>query len=87
LKIDEGESSLGETEGVGTILGDPKRAIVRLSVPTIIGMSVQTVYSLVGADALSAIGFFLPFLFMVMAVATGLGIGRHAQFRGEWGGR
>jgi len=83
LKVGEGESGLGETEGVRTLLGDPKRAIVKLSVPTIIGMSVQTVYNLadafwvagLGADALAAIGFFFPFFFMVMAVATGLGIG------------
>ena len=73
MKADEGESSFGETEGVRTLLGDPKRAIARLSVPTIVGMSVQTVYSLadafwvagLGADALSAIGFFFPFFFFL----------------------
>lgn len=49
----------------------------------IVAMSVNTIYNLVdaiwvsglGADALSAVGFFFPFFFMAMAIATGLGIG------------
>ena len=70
-------------EGVKTLLGDPKKAIIKLSVPMIIAMSVHTIYNLVdaiwvsglGPDALSAVGFFFPFFFMAMALATGLGIG------------
>jgi len=73
----------GEREGVRTLLGDPRRAVVKLAVPMIIAMFVQTVYNLVdalwvsglGADALSALGFFFPFLFMAMALSTGLGTG------------
>lgn len=72
-----------ETTGVKTLLGDPKKAIIKLSLPMIVAMSVQTLYNFVdaiwvsglGADALSAVGFFFPFLFMLMAVATGLGVG------------
>ena len=72
-----------ETEGVKTLLGDPKKAIITLSVPMIVAMSVQTIYNVVdaiwvsglGADALSAVGFFFPFFFMLMALATGIGIG------------
>lgn len=72
-----------ETEGVKTLLGDPKKAIVTLSIPMIAAMSLQTIYNVVdaiwvsglGADALSAVGFFFPFFFMLMALATGIGIG------------
>ncbi|UCD20474.1 MAG: hypothetical protein JSU64_06590 [candidate division WOR-3 bacterium] len=48
----------------------------------IIAMSVQTTYSFVdaiwvsglGPDALSAVGFFFPFFFMIIALATRLGV-------------
>jgi putative MATE family efflux protein len=72
-----------QTEGVATLLGNPKKAIIKLSVPMIIALSVQTIYSFVdalwvaglGADALSAVGFFFPFFIMIMALANGLGVG------------
>ena len=72
-----------ETEGVKILLGDPKKAIIKLSLPMIVAMSAQTIYNVVdaiwvsglGADALSAVGFFFPFFFMITAVATGIGIG------------
>lgn len=72
-----------ETEGIKTLLGDPRKAIMKLSLPMIVAMSVQTIYNVVdaiwvsglGADALSAVGFFFPFFFMLMAISTGIGIG------------
>jgi putative MATE family efflux protein len=72
-----------DTAGVKILLGDPKRAIIKLSLPMIVAMSVQTIYNVVdaiwvsgvGADALSAVGFFFPFFFMIMAISTGIGIG------------
>jgi len=71
------------TNGVKTLLGNPRKAIIRLSLPMIVAMSVQTLYNIVdalwvsglGPDALAAVGFFFPFFFMVMAFATGLGVG------------
>jgi len=47
--------STSETKGVKTLLGEPKKAIIRLAVPMIIAMSVQTVYNFV--DALWVSGF------------------------------
>ena len=72
-----------QTEGVKTLLDEPKKAIIRLALPMIVAMSVQTIYNFVdaiwvsglGADALSAVGFFFPFFFMTMAIATGIGLG------------
>ena len=44
-----------ETKGVKTLLGDPKKAIIRLAIPMMIAMSVQTIYNFV--DALWVSGF------------------------------
>ncbi len=71
------------TEGIATLLGNPKKAIIKLSVPMIIALSVQTIYNFVdalwvaglGADALSAVGFFFPFFILIMALANGVGVG------------
>ncbi|GAH22173.1 unnamed protein product [marine sediment metagenome] len=38
-----------ETEGVKTLLGDPKKAIIKLALPMIAAMSVHTIYNLVDA--------------------------------------
>jgi putative MATE family efflux protein len=84
-----------ETEGVKTLLGNPKQAIIKLAVPMIVAMSVQTIYSFVdavwvsglGADALSAVGFFFPFFFMIIALSTGLGVGGAAAVSRRIGAR
>jgi len=72
-----------QTHGVKTLLGDPKKAIVKLSIPMFVAMSIQTIYNLVdaiwvagkGEAALSAVGFFFPFTMLLMSISTGLGIG------------
>lgn len=69
--------------GVDTLLGDPKKAIVKLSVPMIIAMTFQTVYNLVdaiwvaglGANELAAVGFAFPIFFAITGFANGIGIG------------
>lgn len=56
------------TRGVKTLLGNPKKAVLKLSGPMVIGMLVQSLYNIVdgiwvaglGADALAAIGLFFP---------------------------
>lgn len=83
-KLDTQAQSKGNmTKGVEILLGNPKRAIIKLAWPMIIAMSVHTIYNVVdaiwvsglGADALAAVGFFFPFFFMAMAIGVGLGIG------------
>ena len=85
-----------ETKGVKTLLGDPKKAVVKLAIPMIIAMSVTTIYNFVdtlwvsgfganwfsaadsvdvGAVAVAAVGFVLPFFIMIIALSTGLGVG------------
>ena len=71
------------TEGVKTLLGDPKSAITKLAWPMMIAMAAHTIYNLVdaiwvsglGTDSIAAIGFFFPFFFIAMAISTGIGIG------------
>ena len=71
------------TKGVKILLGDPKKAVLKLSVPIMIGMLVQAVYNLtdgiwvagLGTDALAAIGLFFPFFIVITALGGGIGIG------------
>ncbi len=71
------------TPGVHTLLGHPKRAILRLSLPMMAAMLVQSLYNVVdavwvsglGSEALAAVGLFFPFMMGMMALATGLGVG------------
>ncbi|MDP2216959.1 MAG: MATE family efflux transporter [Methanolobus sp.] len=71
------------TSGLQTMAGDPKQAILKLGLPMMFAMSIQTVYNLVdtfwvsglGSDALAAVGFVFPFFFASIAISTGLGVG------------
>ena len=71
------------TKGVQLLLGDPKKAIVNISFPMMIGMLFQTVYSLadgiwvagLGTDALTAIGFVFPLFMIAISISSGLSIG------------
>lgn len=91
---DNMENSYEETEGVSTILGDPKKAILKLSGPMIIAMLITSLYNLIdgiwvaglGQNALAAIGFITPIFMVVMGFSNGLGAGATsiiARFIGE----
>src|SRR5512133_2292108 len=83
------------TEGVGILLGDPEKAVIKLSIPIIVAMAVQTIYSLtdtfwvagLGADALAAVGFAFPFFVIQMALTSGLGVGGGAAISRRIGAR
>ncbi len=72
-----------KTEGVATLLGDPKKAIIKLSIPMIVAMLVNSLYNVVdtfwiaglGADHLAAIGFVFPLFIIMIAIANGIGTG------------
>ena len=77
-------SSMQETtKGVKTLLGNPKKAVIKLAIPMVVAMSTHTLYNLadaiwvsgIGPQALSAVGFTFPLFFFAMAIAIGLGIG------------
>jgi len=45
-----------KTKGVETLLGDPKKAVIKLAIPMIIAMSVQTIYNFVDTLFVSGVG-------------------------------
>jgi putative MATE family efflux protein len=71
------------TEGVRILTGEPEKAIVKLSIPMMIGMLLQTIYNLadaiwisgLGHEALSAIGIFFPIFMGIVSLSSGLSIG------------
>ena len=52
----DNSSKNSETKGVQTLLGDPKKAIIKLAIPMIIAMSVQTLYNFVDTLFVSGVG-------------------------------
>jgi putative MATE family efflux protein len=71
------------TKGVKILLGDPKKAIIKLSVPMMLAMLLQAVYNIadgiwvagLGADQLAAVGLFFPFFIIIVALGAGIGVG------------
>lgn len=71
------------TRGVKNLLGDPKKAIIRLALPMMIGMIFQTLYNIadgiwvagLGVNQLAAVGLFFPFFIVILALGAGVGIG------------
>ncbi len=70
-------------KNVEILTGDPKKAIIKISVPIMIGGLFQTLYSFVdgiwvsgiGPDSLAAVGLFMPFMLILTSIAMGLGVG------------
>ena len=58
-----------ETKGVKTLMGDPKKAIIKLAIPMIIAMFIQTLYNFV--DALWVSGFGASLFTSVKVAETG----------------
>jgi putative MATE family efflux protein len=87
--------AMRQTKGVETLLGDPKKAIIKLSIPTIAAVLSHTIYNLTdavwvsgkGPASLSAVGFTFPFLWMTMAIGNGIGIGSGAAISRRIGAR
>ena len=71
------------TKGVDTLLGNPRKAILAMSVPLIIAMIAQSANNLIdavwvaglGSEALAAVGFIFPLFFILIGFGNGIGIG------------
>jgi len=71
------------TKGVSILHGDPKKAILKLSIPMMFAMFVNSLYALIdgiwvgglGDTSLAAIGFVNPLYFIVIGFSNGLGAG------------
>ncbi len=85
LKKDMGELIIKteNTDGVNDILGNPKKALWKMSIPLIISMFITSIYNIVdaiwvsglGADALAGVGFVTPVFIALMGIGNGLGSG------------
>lgn len=72
-----------KTKGVETILGDPRVAVRKMSVPLIISMLLVSIYNLadaawvagLGSDALAGVGFVTPMFLILVGLGNGLGGG------------
>ncbi|MBE6486412.1 MAG: MATE family efflux transporter [Methanosphaera stadtmanae] len=76
-------SNQEKTKGVETILGDPRIAVRKMSIPLIISMLLVSIYNLVdaawvaglGSDALAGVGFVTPLFLILVGLGNGLGAG------------
>jgi putative MATE family efflux protein len=79
----ESENEDAIREGIALLMGDPKKAIIRLSGPMIAAMLLMSTYNIVnaiwvaglGSDALAAVGFVTPLFMILIGLSNGLGAG------------
>ena len=71
------------SNSVDIMLGNPKRALIHMSIPLIISLLISSLYNLIdaawvsglGADALAGVGFFTPIFMVLVGFGNGLGAG------------
>ena len=71
------------SKSVDTMLGNPKKALISMSIPLIISLLITSFYNLIdaawvsglGADALAGVGFFTPVFMILVGFGNGLGSG------------
>ena len=74
---------MDNSNNVDVMLGNPKRALLKMSIPLIISLLISSLYNLIdaawvsglGADALAGIGFFTPIFMILVGFGNGLGAG------------
>ena len=75
-----------KNKNIEMITGDPKKAIVKLSIPMMISMLLIMLYNIadsiwvagLGADALAAIGFITPLFMVLVGLGNGIGAGANS---------
>ena len=84
----------GKESRLEEFIKDPKKALWKLSLPMMFGMSVQAIYMMadtaflgrmIGGTALASLGYVFPYFFILMGITFGLGSGATtviAQFIG-----
>ena len=71
------------SKGVDLMLLNPKKALMKMSIPLIISLLITSFYNLIdaawvsglGADALAGVGFFTPIFMILVGFGNGLGSG------------
>ncbi|MDO5810074.1 MAG: MATE family efflux transporter [Methanobrevibacter sp.] len=72
-----------DSSNVEVMLGNPKRALLKMSLPLIVSLLISSFYNLIdaawvsglGADALAGVGFFTPIFMVLVGFGNGLGAG------------
>lgn len=72
-----------DSANVDVMLGNPKKALLKMSVPLIVSLLISSFYNLIdaawvsglGADALAGVGFFTPIFMVLVGFGNGLGAG------------
>ncbi len=84
----------GKESHLQEFIADPNKALWKLSLPMMLGMSVQAIYMMadtafvgrmIGGNALASLGYVFPYFFILMGITFGLGSGATtviAQFIG-----
>ena len=75
-----------KTKNIEMITGDPKKAIIKLSIPMMLSMLLIMLYNIadsiwvagLGADALAAIGFITPLFMVLIGLGNGIGAGANS---------
>lgn len=75
--------SIDNSNNVDVMLGNPKKALISMSIPLIISLLISSLYNLIdaawvsglGADALAGVGFFTPIFMILVGFGNGLGAG------------
>ena len=77
-------SESGKKSKLKDFINNPKKALWKLALPMMVGMSVQSIYMLVdtafighwvGGEALASLGYIFPIFFIIIGVTFGLGTG------------
>ncbi len=76
-------NSNDNSKSVDIMLGNPKKALISMSVPLIVSLLISSLYNLIdaawvsglGADALAGVGFFTPIFMILVGFGNGLGAG------------
>ncbi|WP_405295094.1 MATE family efflux transporter [Methanobrevibacter sp.] len=71
------------SNSVDIMLGNPKKALIHMSIPLIISLLISSLYNLIdaawvsglGADALAGVGFFTPIFMILVGFGNGLSAG------------
>ncbi|WP_407422150.1 MATE family efflux transporter [Methanobrevibacter sp.] len=75
--------SSDSSSSVEVMLQNPKKALIRMSIPLIVSLLITSFYNLIdaawvsglGADALAGVGFFTPIFMILVGFGNGLGSG------------
>ena len=75
-----------DNKNIDMITGDPKKAIIKLSIPMMISMLLIMLYNIadsiwvagLGSDALAAIGFITPLFMVLVGLGNGIGAGANS---------